>query len=69
MCVKCKACGNDMDMVEIPGTTELEFLCDGCKKAANAAMDVDSWDFEGLYWESSLAYIENEEIFHAHIKT
>lgn len=48
--IKCKACGNDMDMVEIEGTTELEFLCDECKRKASAARGLHDWDFEGLYW-------------------
>lgn len=52
MCVKCKACGGDMDMVEIEGYPEqYEFLCDQCKTAAAQARDLTQWDFEGLYWD------------------
>jgi len=54
--IKCKACGNDMDMVEIEGTTELEFLCDECKRKSAAARDLHDWDFEGLYWSKHEAY-------------
>lgn len=48
--IKCKACGNDMDMEFVEGTEELEILCVECKRKAAAAYDLNDWDFEGLYW-------------------
>lgn len=56
MCIKCKACGSDMDMELIEGTEVLEFLCTDCKRKAAAAREMNEWDFEGLYWSDSESF-------------
>lgn len=56
MCIKCKACGNDMDMEYVEGTTELEILCRECKVKAASARQTHDWDFEGLYWSRNEAW-------------
>jgi hypothetical protein len=49
--IKCKACNNDMDMVEVDGYPgQYETVCDSCRKAADDACRMGDWDFEGLYW-------------------
>ena len=50
MCIKCKACGNDMDMVEAaPGV--LDILCDTCIAAGADAITHDQYYYEGLWWD------------------
>lgn len=52
--IKCKACGNDMDMVEVPGGNgQLEILCDHCIKASADALRVSEWDYEGQWWDKN----------------
>lgn len=50
--IKCKACGNDMEMKDVkdhPG--HLEILCTTCINKARLAYQTDEWSFEGLYWD------------------
>lgn len=49
--IKCYACGNDMDMKDVPGYPgHLETLCDACHKASRDALNTNEWAFDGLYW-------------------
>lgn len=63
--IKCKACGNDMDMIEVaPG--HLEILCDGCKKAASDAIHTDQWNMDSLYWDKQEACDPDADQFRDH---